>query len=186
MLAARAADGYGQVGFALFYIKRQQVLYLAGVIRDELLETGTAPDVGADRLVQAGLTLKARNIIRVGKEPHVHDKVRVQRDAVFIPEGDHSELHLGGAPEFKRPRKYLLQFAKGQIGGVYHLVGPVLQFKEYLPLLLYRLGDVLAQRMAVAGLGKTLEDHGIGGVHEDHFVVQTEPAQGIQRLHETF
>ena len=134
VLAAGAADRDGHIALALTAVSGRDELEQLGVAVEELLGAGLVEDVRRHLLVQAGVRAQLRDPVRVGQEPHVHDQVGVDRQAVLEAEGHDGGPQLGLLLARELGVHLGAQLVHVQAGGVDHQVGVAAQLAQQFAL----------------------------------------------------
>src|ERR1039458_5014247 len=94
MLAAGASEGQREIALALVDVVRQQEEQHVRYAVEKLPRLRKAHDVVLDLRVFAGQVPKLRHEVRVGKEPHIEDQIRVQRHAILVSETNRRDQQI--------------------------------------------------------------------------------------------
>src|SRR6185437_12160721 len=86
MAAAGAADGDGEIAFALALVARQQLAEPGAELVEQGGEIGIGGDVIADRAILPGERPQGRDIVRIAEEADVENDIRIARQAAAIGE----------------------------------------------------------------------------------------------------
>ncbi len=138
MLAAGAAEGYGEIALALVDVVREQELEHVRCFVEELLCLGELTNILRDLGVAAGELAELGDEVRVGEEAHVEDEVRVCRDAVLEAEAGGGDGEAPGASFALELRVDVgAEFMNIEAGGVQDDVGDVADGVEALAFSAY-------------------------------------------------
>src|SRR5580658_2972910 len=103
VLAASAAERQSEVALAFVDVVREQKEQQFGDPIEKLPGLRKTDDVILNLWIFSGQISKFRNEVGVGQESHIEDQIRVERDALLVPEadgGDDQALAIALAHEF--------------------------------------------------------------------------------------
>src|SRR5690348_8665438 len=134
MAAAGAADGDGQVAFALTLVARQQRLEPAAELIEKRRKIRVRGDILANRASLAGHRLEGGDVMRIAQETHIEHEIGVARQALTVRErGDeYAEAGLGG--EMEVAVQHAFQIAGRQKRRIDHEIGAFAQWLHALAL----------------------------------------------------
>ncbi len=185
MPAAGAADGDRQVALALGDVGGDEELEQRQQPAVELARLRARLDVGAHRLVEAGLRSQLVDVVGVGQEADVEGEVGVARRAVLEAEGEQGQRQLAAV----LTAQHLLgdppaQLPAGQAAGVHHHVGAGAQRREQLALGADPVDDpaLRGERMAAARLLVAVEQRLLVGLEEEQLRLQPVGAELVEHL----
>ena len=162
VLSAGAAHAEHQRGLPLLLIAgNEEAQHIHDLIQKSPGD-GKGENVIPNRGFQSRMLLQLRHIEGVGQKADVQHQIRILRDAVFVPEGTHMQVHsAAGAVPAEFLHQALAQPGQGIIRGVHHHVRQVLQPGHAFPLQRHGGPEVFSpgiQGMPVAGLLVSQQD----------------------------
>ena len=173
MPAAGAADGNDKLILPFLDVigdqKRDHILQL--LLEFHRLRIGH--DKILHRLVISGLPLQFINIIRIRKEAHVKNQIRIRRNPVLEAEGrDRNHQRIVFLVLLENPDQLLLQLSRQKSRGIDDIVCMCLDILQDFPLRPDSVLDssVRCKRMSAAAFLIPLDQSLITGVHEKNLI----------------
>ena len=170
VLAAGAAEGDGQVAFALFDVMREQVEHELGDTIEELSRLRESADVGGDFRIEAGLLAEFGDEVGVGQEANIENHIGVEGHAILEAETETgNEEALGLLLVAEAGVNVGAELVDVEVGSVNERVGDVANGIEELTLFDDGAPDGfrLAEGMRAACFRVPADEHGVLSVEID-------------------